>query len=69
MIFADDTEEVLRATVWLVNSAEDPDALTTVEDLTAFLEEFPYTGRLDRDAAELAALRALRSRLRAMLIV
>ena len=32
MIFTDDTEESLRAAVWLVNSAKDPDALITVDD-------------------------------------
>ena len=68
MIFADDTEEVLRAAVWLVNSAEEPDTLATLQEAAQFLEEFRYTGRIDRDAAELAALRALRPRLRAMLI-
>lgn len=68
MIFTDDTEESLRAAVWLVNSAEDPDTLASAEDEEVFLSEFPYTGRIDRDEGELAALRALRSRLRAMLL-
>ncbi|GAA4488319.1 CGNR zinc finger domain-containing protein [Microbacterium panaciterrae] len=68
MIFADDTEEALRAAVWLANSAEDPDALRTIDDEAGFLTAFHYTGRIDRDEAERTALRALRPRLRAMLL-
>ncbi|MDQ4215738.1 CGNR zinc finger domain-containing protein [Microbacterium capsulatum] len=68
MTFADDTQEALRSAVWLVNSAEDPETLATLDDEAAFLREFPYTGRMDRDEAELQALRALRPRLRAMLL-
>ena len=68
MIFTHDTEDALRAAVWLVNSAEEPDTLTDAAEEATFLETFPYTGRLDRDTAELSSLRALRSRLRAMLL-
>lgn len=68
MVFTDDTEEGLRAAVRLVNSAEDPDTLADLAQERTFLEEFPYTGRLDRDEAELASLRDLRPRLRAMLL-
>lgn len=68
MIFTDDTTEALRSAVWLVNSAEHPDTLQTVDDERTFLEEFPYTGRLDVDEAELTGLRDLRPRLRAMLL-
>ena len=68
MIFTDDTEDALRSAVCLVNSAEDPDTLVDLDDYRAFLEEFPYTGRLDRDAEELASLRASRPGLRAMLL-
>jgi len=68
MIFTDDTEDALRAAVRLVNTAEDPDTMADAEDETAFLEAFPYTGRLDRDEAELESLRRVRARLRAMLI-
>jgi predicted RNA-binding Zn ribbon-like protein len=68
MIFTDDTEDALRAAVWLVNSAEDPDTLHTLDDEQTFLTEFPYTGRLDQDEAELASLRQIRARLRAMLL-
>lgn len=68
MIFTDDTEDALRAAVWLTNTAEDPDTLVDRADEDTFLQVFPYTGRIDRDAAELAALRDLRPRLRAMLL-
>ncbi|WP_354002943.1 hypothetical protein [Microbacterium elymi] len=60
MIFADDTEDALRAAVWLANSAEAPDTLTSPADVDRLLQEFPYSGRIDRDEAELAGLRALR---------
>lgn len=68
MIFTDDTEDALRAAVWLVNSAEDPDTLSTLADEEVLLAEYPYSGRVDRDAAELDSLRALRPRLRTMLL-
>jgi len=68
MIFTDDTEDALRSAVWLVNSAEQPDTLTDVDDEAAFLREFPYTGRLDHDEDEVASLRTLRPRLRTMLL-
>lgn len=68
MTFANDTEEALRAAVWLVNSAEEPETLQTLADQATFLAEFPYSGRLDRDAAELSALRGIRRRLRSMLL-
>ncbi|GAA1541832.1 putative RNA-binding Zn ribbon-like protein [Microbacterium ginsengiterrae] len=68
MLFTDDTVEALRAAVHLINTAEGPDALETPDDLEAFLDTFPYTGRIDRDAEELRTLRALRPQLRAMLL-
>ena len=67
MLFADDTEASLRAAVALVNSAAEPDTLTEISQLDAFYEEHGYTGRHDRDAAELRALRALRPVLRELL--
>lgn len=68
MVFTDDTEDALRAAVHLVNTAEDPDTLTDAAELEAFVTEFPYTGRIDRDTTELDSLRALRPRLRDMLL-
>jgi len=68
MLFTYDTVEALRAAVHLSNSAETPDTLASAEDFEAFLAEFPYSGRIDRDTVELTALRELRPRLRAMLL-
>lgn len=68
MNFTDDTEEALRAAVWLVNSAESPDTLSDIADEEAFLEDFAYTGKFLRNEAELASLREIRPRLRTMLL-
>ncbi len=67
MLFVDDTETTLRSTVALVNSAEEPDTLTSMAQLDAWYAEHRFTGRRDGDAAELAALRALRPVLRELL--
>jgi predicted RNA-binding Zn ribbon-like protein len=67
VLFADDTEASLRAAVSLVNSAVEPDTLTEISELDAWYEEHGYTGRRDRDGAELQALRALRPVLRELL--
>jgi predicted RNA-binding Zn ribbon-like protein len=67
MLFAHDTQVSLQAAVTLVNSDVEPDTLTNVEDLDAFYARFEYTGRRDRDAAELDAVRRLRPQLRALL--
>ena len=64
MLFTHDTEDALAAMTALVNTAGEPDTLTTIAELEAFLAQFTYTGRIDRDAAELAELRELRVRLR-----
>ncbi|GAB3704269.1 CGNR zinc finger domain-containing protein [Mariniluteicoccus flavus] len=68
MIFGHDTEMALASAVALVNSGETPDTLTTVADLDAFLHAWGYTGRHDRDRAELDALRDLRAPLRTLLL-
>jgi len=67
VLFAHDTVASLRAAVDLVNTAEEPDTLTTVAELDAWYAEHAYTGRRDGDEAELAALRALRPVLRELL--
>jgi predicted RNA-binding Zn ribbon-like protein len=67
MVFAHDTEISLQAAVSLVNSGEDPDTLTTVEDLDDWYAEYGFTGRHDADAAELDDVRALRPMLRTLL--
>ena len=68
MAFAHDVQDALRAAVWLVNSAEEPEALTTTEELDRFFREHGYTGRHDGTRAELDAVRALRPELRALLL-
>ena len=67
MVFAHDTEESLRAAVALVNTAEPPDTLTTRAALDAFWAAHHYSGARAGDAAELAAVRALRAPLRDLL--
>ncbi|KAA0023438.1 CGNR zinc finger domain-containing protein [Antrihabitans cavernicola] len=67
MPFTHDTELAMLAAVALVNSGEDPDTMTTTDQLAAFLVEHSYTGRMDGDAAELASVRALRPALRELL--
>lgn len=67
MPFAHDTESALLAAVALVNSAAEPDTLVTVDQLSAFFDDQGYTGLLERSAAELAQVRALRADLRALL--
>ena len=69
MLFAHDTEAALQSAVDLVNSAEDPDTLTTHEQVDAWYAKHRYTGRRDRDAAELEDLRAVRPVLRELLTV
>ena len=67
MVFAHDTEESLRAAVTLVNSAVAPDTLTDQGALDAWYAAHSYTGARSHDAAELAAVRALRAPLRTLL--
>jgi predicted RNA-binding Zn ribbon-like protein len=67
VVFTHDTEASLLAAVALVNSGEDPDTLTTVVELEAFLDEHAFTGTRDGDAAELGSVRELRPRLRALM--
>lgn len=67
MLFAYDTEQALQCAVVLVNSAEPPDSLTTIEELDDFYTRYGYTGRRDRTRTELDAVRATRPRLREVL--
>ena len=67
MVFGHDTEVALQSAVTLANSALEPDTLVTVADLDAFFAGFEYTGRHDRDLAELDAVRAIRPQLFALL--
>lgn len=67
MVFAHDTEMSLQAAVVLVNSAEQPDTLVSLEQLDTFYAEHEYTGLRTGDRAELDAVRALRPVLRELL--
>ncbi len=67
MVFTHDTEASLLAAVALVNSGEEPDTLTSRAELEAFLDEHEFTGTRRGDAVELAGVRELRPRLRALL--
>jgi predicted RNA-binding Zn ribbon-like protein len=67
VVFTHDTEAGLVAAVALVNSAEEPDTLTTIGELTAFLDAHEFTGARLGDQAELDGVRDLRPRLRLLL--
>jgi predicted RNA-binding Zn ribbon-like protein len=67
VVFTHDTEASLLAAVALVNSGEEPDTVTTRAELETFLDEHEFTGTRRGDAAELAGVRELRPRLRALL--
>jgi predicted RNA-binding Zn ribbon-like protein len=67
VIFAHDTETALAATAALVNSAEPPDSLTSIEALDDFLIEHRFSGSRTGDQVELDSVRALRPALRALL--
>lgn len=66
MRFAHDTIASLQAGVAIANSAYPPDTLTTVGELDVLFERHGYTGRHDRNRAELDAVRNLRPRLVAL---
>ncbi|RYC14692.1 CGNR zinc finger domain-containing protein [Nocardioides zhouii] len=69
MLFTDDTDASLQAAVALVNSTDEPgEPLGSVDDLSAFLASWPYTGRLDATQGELDAVRRLRPALKALLL-
>jgi predicted RNA-binding Zn ribbon-like protein len=67
VFLAHDTEAALQAAVELVNSGEDPDTLLTIAEVDAWYARHRYTGRRDRDAAELDDLQGVRPVLRALL--
>lgn len=69
MLFAPDAVEALEFAVALANtvasaSRSGTDELATPEQLTTFVTEQRYSGRFDRDAAELAEVVETRARLR-----
>ena len=64
MIFTHDTEVALAGAAALVNTAGATDLLPDVAALAEFVRAWGWTGSRARDAAELAAVRDLRPRLR-----
>ncbi|WP_104434609.1 CGNR zinc finger domain-containing protein [Kineococcus xinjiangensis] len=67
MLFAHDTEVALAAAAALVNTdSTDGELLPDAAALDRFLHEWRWTGTVRRDDAELAAVHALRPRLRAV---
>lgn len=66
MLLTPDTAAGMRAAVALVNSAEEPDTLVELKQLSDYYVEHEYTGRLDGDEAELDAVRRLRPVLRGL---
>jgi predicted RNA-binding Zn ribbon-like protein len=67
VVFIRDTEQSLKAAVYLVNTLpgfDGEDTLQTIADFDAYLQINPYTGEIRRDESELAAIRAIRPRLR-----
>lgn len=67
MLLAHDTEASLLSATELVNSAEPPDTLTEIDQVDEWYVRNRFSGRRDRDAAELTDLRALRPVLRELL--
>ncbi len=68
MIFAHDTEVALNAAAALVNTGRDDvgvpfESLPDTDALDDFVREWGWTGSREHDAAELAAVHALRPRL------
>jgi predicted RNA-binding Zn ribbon-like protein len=64
MIFSHDTELTLRAACVLINSDRaDGEQLGDMCALDAYLDGFGWTGRRDKDAAELESVHRLRERL------
>ena len=72
MAFAHDTVVALKALEDLVNTAphgeDDVEVLLTPEDLAEFLEDRYYSGRVAGDDAELSAVKAMRPRLRELVL-
>lgn len=64
MIFSHDTELTLRAACVLVNTDRvDGEQLGDMAALDEYLDGFGWTGRRDKDAAELSSVQRLRERL------
>lgn len=63
MAFDPDVEMALQASAELINTANEPDTLTTLEQLDGFVHRWRYSGSYAGDAAELEQVRAVRAEL------
>ncbi|OYO22787.1 RNA-binding protein [Enemella dayhoffiae] len=63
MIFEHDVEVSLQAAADLINTAHEPDTLTTVEELADFVDRWRYSGVFAGTAEELDQVRRIRPRL------
>ncbi len=66
MPFTHDTAEALDSAAWLVNSRQEPDSLTTLDDVIGFFELYKYSGTRPTER-DLEPVRDVRQRLRALL--
>lgn len=66
MVLSPDTEEVLQSTAALINSAHEPDTLTTTDELRAYFVDHRFTGSHTGDEAELASVRRIRPELESL---
>ena len=59
MRFGHDLAVALESGVWLANSALEPDAVLTLEDVEEFFDRFEYTGArpVERDVEQVRAIR------------
>lgn len=64
MVFTPDAEMSLQSTAALVNSAHQPDTMTSIDQLREFVRRWEYTGAVRLDATELEEVRRMRPRLR-----
>ncbi|GGF55987.1 hypothetical protein GCM10011519_32400 [Marmoricola endophyticus] len=67
MAFNHDTNVSLQAAAALVNTAEEPETMNTLDDLEAYFTDHEFSGSHDATQAELDQVRAVRPRLRALL--
>ncbi len=66
MPFTHDTVEALDSAAWLVNTCQEPDTLTTLDEVIRFFEQFEYSGSTPT-ASDLGPMRDVRMRLRTLL--
>lgn len=66
MLFAHDTEVSLAATAALINTANVPHGLTSIEELDDFVKRWEWTGSRTGDEAEWRQVLRLRARLGAL---